>query len=80
LSEFRSQEVIAILQGGQKAYGRCTWTLYEKKLAVPSEAVSQIKNGSTLYFGMAVGSPPALLDQPTCRHAGFIFSSPAQQG
>jgi len=36
-------------------------SLYEKKLTSPEEAVSEIKSGSTMSFGMAAGQPPALL-------------------
>jgi itaconate CoA-transferase len=35
--------------------------VYEKKLTSPEEAVSGIKSGSALCFGMAAGQPPALL-------------------
>jgi itaconate CoA-transferase len=36
-------------------------SLYEKKLTSAEEAVSGIRSGSTLAFGMAAGQPPALL-------------------
>ena len=36
-------------------------SLYEKKLINPEEAVSEIKSGTALSFGMAAGQPPALL-------------------
>ena len=36
-------------------------SLYEKKLTDPEEAVSEIKSGTALSFGMAAGQPPALL-------------------
>jgi itaconate CoA-transferase len=35
--------------------------MYEKKLTSAEEAVSGIKSGSKMAFGMAVGQPPALL-------------------
>ncbi len=37
-------------------------SLYERKLATPGQAVSEIKSGSALAFGIAAGQPPALLN------------------